>query len=356
VVLAKSGRTEEARAQLNRAVLLARAAEPPSQTIEALLRAASGCLDAGFAAESLKLLEELQKLVVQPESEVDAAAELVNVAELLDDLGQKDKALAVLGEAMRLARSLPDPWFRLERLLEIADTYATSGAGELALPLLAEAEDLCSKIEEYSRPYFLLRLAEVYIELKRQSEAAAVLDGITPIVLKNETAYEKAGGLVEIAQKYLEIEEKAAALDLLHQAARLIEKITNTREQINLQIELAEWLDEAGGQTEAAALAEQACGACSSLAARKASLFCLGSLAVLYVYLNDIERASRTVEQIVSIVKDTSAKTAGLGAVGLELASEEQTDLALKLAEVIREPELLVNLYVAVAEYGRKKG
>ena len=65
-VLFKNGQTDQARAQFSRAVLLARAAESPSQTVEALYRIAGLYNDSRFSRESLLLLEELHKLVVDP--------------------------------------------------------------------------------------------------------------------------------------------------------------------------------------------------------------------------------------------------------------------------------------------------
>ena len=106
-VLAANGQTSKALEQFSRAVLLARAAESPTQTVEALYRIASLCNDSRLGPESLKILEELQKLVVDPDNELDAAAELVNIAELYDDLKQKERAWAILDEALATLNRFP---------------------------------------------------------------------------------------------------------------------------------------------------------------------------------------------------------------------------------------------------------
>ena len=71
-------------------------------------------------------------------------------------------------------------------------------------------------------------------------------------------------------------------------------------------------------------------------------------------YLSFYFFGKEIVELIVRIVRETSAKTAGLGAIGEELAAEGQFELALRLAEIIREPDILANLLVTIAAEIRK--
>jgi tetratricopeptide (TPR) repeat protein len=348
-VLARLGQIDGALAQFNRSVLLARAAETPAQIIEALYRTAAHYIDSGLIEKGLNLLAELIKMVVDPSSDVDSAAELVNIAELYDDLGRKEQAYSLLGQARAIALKNPDLWFRLERLIEIADTFASSGSADRALSLIDSVSPLVAQIDDFSRAYFLLRLAEVYIGLKMYSPAQEVLKSVSLIDNSEESAYEKAGRLIEVAEKYLEMNDQAAALTLLTQAGGLVGSINNTKEQIAIRVELAEWLDAAGKPAEAAGLAEQAMSACRDLVDKKSAIFCLGNLLLVFSYLRNPARTAQLMDEILKIAGETSSKTAGLGAIGLELIDEGDNDLAFRLVEVVREPEVQSNLYLALA-------
>ncbi len=352
-VLVNNGQADQAHQQFSRAVLLARAAESPYQTVEALLSIARAYHEVQINREPHNLLEELHKLVVEPDNGLDSAAELVNIAELYDDLGQQDQAASVLNEALTIAEKIPDKWFRMERLIEIAESYGSTGWPEKAIPVLNQAVSLVSEIEEYSRPYFLLRLAEVNIFLDKKSEAVKILKTIPSIILAEETVYEKAGGLIEVAERYLEIGENISAVELLVQAIVLSDTIVEPKEKIVIQTEAAEWLDEAGHLDQARELADRVYTLCQQLPDKKASIFSLGNLAILFVYLQDSARAAQIIENIIRIVQETAAKTAGLGAIGMELAAEGQDELAMRLAGIIKEPHVLAGLYISLASQGR---
>ena len=237
----------------------------------------------------------------------------------------------------------------MERLIEIADTYSSTGNEDKAITVLNKAIPLVDKIEEYSRPYFLLRLAEVFIFLCENSQAIEILKTIPTILNTEETAYEKAGGLIEIAEKYLAISQNVPAVELLVQALKLSESIADAKEKIAIQIEVAGWLDEAEHLDEALKLADRVYTACQLLSDKKSSIFSLGNLVILYLYLNDVQKAGQIVDDIIRIVKETAAKTSGLGAIGEEIVTEGQPELALKLAEIIKEPEVQTRLLVSVA-------
>ena len=295
------------------------------------------------------MLQELYVFANNPENELDSAAELVNIAELYDDFGHKDRACTVLGEAQAVAQKVQDSWFRLERLIEIADTYASVGSTDQSLTILRESILLLNEIEEYSRPYFMLRLADVYIFLNEDDEAGELLKSIPAVLQAEETVYEKARSLIETAEKYLAIWENTAAVELLVQAVRLAETITDNGEKTSIHIEIAEWLDEAGHLDEALQLAARAYSECRLLTEKKSVIFNLGNLCILYVCLKETGKAGQIMDDIIRIVRETAVKTSGLGAIGEELAAEGQPEMALRLAEIIKEPDVRGRLLTTLA-------
>jgi tetratricopeptide (TPR) repeat protein len=194
-LLAEAGDTAGAASQFSRARLLAGASEKPSDTIDALYRVA--CEYAGQnSIKCSEVLAELHTLVAGTESEVDMASELINIAEIYYDIGQDSEAEAALGEAFRIAAGNRDPWFKTERLTEIALTYADAGHPGKADEILPLAYSSLSAIEEVSRFHFLLRIADIYLTLDRKSVAKEVLSGLVNIVKLEETAFSGPAALL----------------------------------------------------------------------------------------------------------------------------------------------------------------
>ena len=179
--------------------------------------------------------------------------------------------------------------------------------------------------------------------------AAEILNNIPAILDTLETVYEKAGGLVEVAEKYIAIWENSAAVELLVKATALAETISDPKEKIGIQIEVAEWLDEAGHLTRLSVWQPGLKAPAKICWIKNRAFFCLGNLAILYIYLKETSKAGQIIDEIIRIVRENSAKTSGLGATGEELIAEGQPDLALKLAEVIKEPEVQAGLWISLA-------
>jgi tetratricopeptide (TPR) repeat protein len=351
VVLARSDQAEEAGRQFNRAVLLARAAETPANTLAALYYLACRYIEVHYPDRALPLIEELYQLVADPKNEADTAAELVNLAELLDDLGERDQAVRYLTEAENRAGQLTDKWFKLERLTDIAESLATLGLNERAVSLLQNNLEKVADVDKYSRPYFLLRLAEICLSLRLTEQAVEILNDLPNLVSSEGTPAEKAGGLIDIAEIFIQLADFQRAAELLSGAFTITESVSNVKENIAIRIEIAQWLTAAGQFEKAADIAARVDKDNASLSDQRLAIFNWGNLAVLYSYLHNDTGALQAVERVLKITAESGTKTAGLSAVGSELAEESEITLALKLAEAIREPEARAALLIDIANH-----
>ena len=68
----------------------------------------------------------------------------------------------------------------------------------------------------------------------------------------------------------------------------------------------------------------------------------------MYARIKEPEKAAGAVSQIIQALQNT-VKTAGLGAIAGELAEAGEKDLALRLVEFIREPEVKAGALVSIA-------
>ena len=342
---------EEARAfeQFKRAYYLARASESVAQKVSAFYYLASEYVDAGQTHDAKSILAELEPMVIDPCSEVDTVCELINIAEIYTDIEDTDKAEAALISAAQAAHALKDPWFKAERLTELAEIADASGHKGDAASLILEALSDMDKIEETSRSYFWLKVAAVYVDLEMKTQAAECLLKAREGILKSEDLNAAAGDVRALAEGYLNLGDLPATLTLLEKSQTIINDLKDDQDRISRLLETAGLYTSLGENIKAREAAERVYQLSAAVADNKAKLFILGKLAVLYSTLKNQEQAIKLIDEICLIVAETKAKTSGLGAIAEELVASGDYLLASKLAEIIREPEVKVGVLLAIA-------
>ncbi len=348
-LLKEAGEEAKAVEQFKRAYYLARAAESVAQKVSAFYYLASEYVDAGLIAEAKAILAELEPLAIDPRSEVDSVCELINIAEIYADIDDPDKAEAALVSAAQAARALKDPWFQAERLTELAEIANGSGHKEEAASLILEALSDMDKIEETSRSYFWLKVAAVYVDLEMKTQAAECLLKAREAILKSEDLNAAAGDVRALAEGYLNLGDLPTTLTLLEKSQTIINDLKDDQDRISRLLETAELYTRLGESVKAREAAERVYKLSAAVADNKAKLFILGKLAVLYRTFNNQEQPVKLVDEICFIVAETKAKTSGLGAIAEELVAGGESVLALKLAEIIREPEVKAGVLIAIA-------
>ncbi len=348
-LFARAGDPARAKEQFIRATLLSRACETAAQKIDALYRIACEYADASLHNEASVLLTELHSLVIDPASEVDTAYELINVAEIYSDIQQTEEARSILEEALKITRENKDNWFKAERLTEIAQTYIDLDDISLALPLLQEALPVVNQIDEINRPYFWLRIVDCCIRTNQKTEAAKVLQEILTAISHYETAQTQSGGMIEVAEKYLQLGETQSAVDLLGQSRSIAERIDDANDKIAMLIEIGSLLGEAGQKEKSLEAAGQARELIDKLTENKSAPFLLGNLSVLLAESGEKEKASQIIDDVIRIVPDLRIKTSGFGAIVSDLAAAGDPEIALRLAAIIREPEVQADAFTSVA-------
>ena len=344
------GNSVKAQEQFTRAVLLAGAAETISKKVGALYDVACEYVDAGLNAEAEKTLAVLSAAVTAAEEEVDFVCELVNIAGLYIDVNKNARADETLQEARRKNAETADPWFKLERGLEIAQTFAAASASRQAGELITESLAGLALVDPGNRTYFNLKIADVYIILGNRHAAIELLQEAASETGENESNYTQAQSLVEIAEKYLRLDDISAAIVILNTIAGVIGKIEAIQDKIAMLVKAADLLREAGQALKAVSLTEHAQILAESLVDAKSRLFCLGIVAVSWAKLKATAKVLEVVSRLEKMVQSGPVKTSGLGAIVAELASAGEISSALVLAHLVREPEIKVSALCSIIQ------
>jgi tetratricopeptide (TPR) repeat protein len=350
-LLHEMGEKSAAQEQFKRAYYLARAAESLVQKIGALYILASEYVDSGLKEEAKVILVELEPVILDPASEIDSIYELINIAEIYIDIDDIAKAMEILGGAVKNIRTLKDRWFKAERLIEIADLYRNTTSLEESVGLIQEALQEIDLIEESGRPYFWLKLAAVYTDMDLKNQAGDCLLKAREAVMKSEDLLSASGDVLQLAKGYIDLGDRLAALDLLDRCQIIISDLPDIQDRIARWLECAEFYRHLNEDIKTLEMAEKIHQMSAGAVDNKARLFTLGKLVVLYACLDRKEMAAAQIDELIAAASEGKTKTSGLGPIARELADAGKINETLKLAEIIREPEVKAAVLIESAKY-----
>jgi tetratricopeptide (TPR) repeat protein len=348
-LLKEAGDIGQANEQFKRSHNLACASESVPQKVNALYYLASEYLDAGLPAGAKAILIELEPLVINTASGVDTVCELINIAEIYADMDDDTGKAGTLIKAVHSARSLKDVWFKAERLIEIAEIYNGGGNHDEAAGLIQEALNEVERIEESNRSFFWLKLSDVYVNLNLKAQAVDCLQKAQRAILKSDDLYSASGDVLKLAEGYLNAGDRSASRDLLEKARTIIDDLSDNQDRIIRLLESAGMYIKLEKNQQALDLADIIYQLNTSVSDNKTRLYTLAELAILYVNLNNTDKAGGLVNEIIGIAAAAKTRTSGLGAIAEDLVAAGDSGLALKLAEIIREPEIKAGVLIAVA-------
>ncbi len=349
-LLNEAGETAKAVEQFKRAYYLARASESVAQKVSAFYILASEYLDAGLPVESARILAELEPLAIDPASEVDSVCELINIAEIYAEMDDLEMAKVSLNKAVQAARILKDPWFKSERMIEVAEIFNGAGNRSEAVGLIQEALTDMEKVEECSRSFFWLKLASVYFDMEMKTQAVDCLLKAREVILKSEDLNAASCNVLELAAGYFNLGDRAEALNLMEKSQTIIGDLTEDNDRIQRLLETAWLYGRLEENTKALECTEKIYQLIKGVVDNKAKLYILGSLAVMYIDFKKSETAVDLINQIIAIVAEAKTRTSGLGPIAEDLVAAGASDLALKLVDIIREPEVKTGVLVAIAK------
>jgi tetratricopeptide (TPR) repeat protein len=346
----EAGKEADSRELFKRAVLLARAAETPAQKSSALSEIAWEYTTVGLSSEASEIATELYRTVIDPENELDTAGELINIAGIYFDNGQIDQTGEILEEVLRLSESLKDNWFRAERRIETAQIYFDAGNMEKARQILPEALSATNLLEPASQPNFMIRIADIYHRVGDRLRSMEILTSALEIVMQNDKGFSVSGEMLEIAESLAEQEEYAKSAEILTQAQALTGRFDDIKDKIARYTEMAGLWSELGQTKEALDTAQKAWDLCAALVDKRSRVYLLGKLALLYIKLHGKDKMDMAVSLIIQIIKETNVKTAGLGTLAAELSAAGEPVIALRLVDLIREPEVKAGALSGIAD------
>ncbi len=187
--------------QFEQALLVARTIQDDTVKASVLAGISNKVSEAGQKEKAIEILSEALRII-----KYDKAFALVV------KVGQKEKALEIILETLQAARIIEDPDAKATALFEVAGKYFEVGEKGKATEILSEALQTARTIESYSgKASALVDIAGKYAEMGQFDKALRVARTI-------ESYYMKASALAEIAGEYA----KAEQFDQAIQVARAI--------------------------------------------------------------------------------------------------------------------------------------
>jgi tetratricopeptide (TPR) repeat protein len=346
----QAGDAQRSRELFTRARLLAGAAETPALKAGALNQIVHEYLDAGLQSEAEIIIDELHNLVIVPENGLDKVSELIGLAGCCSAAGMFTPAGLLLEEAFQAAELVKDNWFKTQYFTSIAEQYAEMGATVKVIHVLEKAAVATGSIADINRPYFLLRIAQVYALFDLKTEAGDILTTTLHIVDQEEIAFSKCDDLLTIAEVSARLGKETQSDALLTQVQDITDNIVDLKDRISGYIKLAGTLDRLEQTGKALAMAMRALDTCGNMENQRTLMYLLGDIALLFAEIQQPEKAQAVVERIISMAQNPLIKTSGLCIVAADLAEAHQYNLALLLAGIIREPDARANAFISLAE------
>jgi tetratricopeptide (TPR) repeat protein len=336
-LLVRAGDTPRANETFTRALLLARAAESAEKQAEALATIAAEYIAAGLGEEAAGVLAAFYVLVKAPDNGLDTACELIEIAGMYLEIKRPEMAEQMLKEAIESVQMMKDPWLKVERLISAAEMYASMENHSSAANTLGQAEAALAGILPVDRVDFWLRIAQVY---SVGGNEMRTLDGLTEALKStelNEEACYQAESLAHIAEVYFDLGKADMALERLEHSRQKSLQVEDPRDRVAVWARNAGILGQGGYKTEALELAGAALDLSRTVEAGP-GLYVMGSLAVVYAGLGERDRAAGAANAIIGVVEKGGVKTAGLGAIAVELCEAGDPESAVRLADLIKDP------------------
>jgi CHAT domain-containing protein/Tfp pilus assembly protein PilF len=144
------------------------------------------------------------------------------------DLGQYDKALIALQEALGIRKSIGDKYGTIETLIDLGRVYQKYDRTEEAIASYEAADALSTSIGDWqSKIYILSDLANIYQDKGDKNKALSLLDMALGLI-NNETDASKVNILNNFGKFYLQNEQYDKALEYYRQANNLANNINYT--------------------------------------------------------------------------------------------------------------------------------
>jgi len=150
---------------------------------------------------------------------------LTEIASDYAKYGQKEKALDITNQALKIATEVANKYNRAAELSKIARNYIELGQIDKSLNILTQSYELAKEIKDNrNKAYILTEIAYNYTKAGKEDKALEIANHA--LKLAKEIGYDELYGnvLVKIAHIYKEIGQEEKALDIYKQALEIGKK------------------------------------------------------------------------------------------------------------------------------------
>jgi tetratricopeptide (TPR) repeat protein len=297
-----------------------------------------------------ELTSQLGKAIAALPYDSDKALELVNVADIYAELGQTDRAQEILDEALKISLRIEDNWFKVERLVDVAQSFQDIGSKDKTALAIQEAIMAAGSTGEENQSYFLLKIADLLISEGETARALEVISKAIGLVQRDESAYTRLKNTLLAAEKYYKVGKAEEVIQLTIQGLDSIQSIAEIEDKISGYSGVANLMVAMDQKQKGLEIAGQAFDLCAKVPDKKTRVYLLGILALLYLQLGERKRTAQTVSEILNILSDSSLKTQGLGAIVMDLSAAGESVLAFQMVKAIRDPHIRSSAVANIAK------
>jgi tetratricopeptide (TPR) repeat protein len=308
------------------------------------------------------------------DDDIDKARVFANVAGNYAQIGQTEKAIQVLSQAMETANAIEHDFHKAGVLVDISGAYIKSRQADRAGQVLSQAMETAKKIELDSlKAYVLNNISDTYIKLGQHDNASHVLAEELKIVMDYDPLIslgreEKINELYDIAGRYAEVGRKEKAAQILSLALELADKVTAPSPRIHLFSNIAGKYAEAGQKEYASQLLNYALNLSMEGSSDYFTVLSVTEIASKYAQIGQTEKAIQVLSQAMDIInkldEDSMMINALVDIAGkyIDIAYNEKATLALSRALKIEtggsqvyKVSMLVKIAGLYADAGQKE-
>ena len=284
------------------------------------------------------------QIVERTSNSSDKANALIEIAEFYARLGDKERASALLPDAIKSAERIGADGSKVSALIAIAKFYARLGDKERASALLPDAIKTAERIsDDGSKASTLINIAESYAELGDTEKASALLPDAIKTAERISYDSTKAFVLRSAVRPINKIKDKEKARLLLSDLIKAAERISSDSDKSYVLSVITDSYTMLGKTMKDSALLSDAIETAARIGADHFKASALINIAESYVKLDDKEKARALLSDAIKTAERISKeffKASALGAIAESYAKLGDKEKAgALLSDAIRTAE-----------------
>src|SRR5262245_14477191 len=276
----------------------------------------------------------------------DKATALIEIAELWARLGDKERASALLPDAIKTAERIGNDASKASTLTHISESYARLGDKERASALLPGAIKAAERInDDHPRASALIEIAESYAKLGDKEKASALLPDAIKAAERMSDDKLKSYVLRNTASFIAKLEDKEKARSLLSDVVKELGRISNDSDKSYVLGVITKSYALLGKKMKDSALLLDAIKTTDGMSDDSYKVYALTDIAEAYAALGDKEKVGATLSDAIRAtgrISDNNHKVTAMRTIAGSYSSlGDKEKASALLPDMIKTAELI---------------